>query len=301
MLTGRFGIDIPQGGTTPGAGQQLVRFTSEAERRGFTSLWVTDPQAPGALSPLETLSVAAVSTSSASLGVAVLITPLRSPIHLARELATVDRLSDGRLIAGVGIGNDRAAPARHGLTVNRRVTEFERGIVLLRELLEQQTASSDGPWNLDQERRPLEPVQRPGPPIWFGARTPPALERTARLGDGFIGAGSMSTRDFETALDLLRPHIEERPDFPIAKRVYLHVGAKTNATWSAIRDWFGSHYGNPNLAEKVALCAEPGEVIDALTHLLGLGVQHLVLSPVLDDYDQMVALSESVLPHVTAS
>lgn len=300
MLTGRFGIDIPQGGAGPGAGQQLVRFTSEAERRGFSSLWVTDPQAPGALSPLETLAVAAVSTSSATLGVAVLITPLRSPIHLARELATVDRLSDGRLIAGVGIGNDRTAPARHGLAVNRRVTEFERGIVLLRDLLQDETASSGAPWDLDALARPLEPIQRPGPPIWFGGRVPRALERAARLGDGFIGAGSMSTADFEVALSELHPHIEGRPDFPIAKRVYLHVGAKTDATWAAIRDWFGSHYGNPDLAEKVALCAEPAEVIDSLTHLTGLGVQHLVLSPVLDDYDQMVALSEEVLPHIAA-
>ncbi len=300
MLAGRFGIDIPQGGAGPGIGQQIARFTSEAERRGFSALWVTDPQAPGALSPLETLAVAAVSTSSAALGVAVLITPLRSPIHLARELATVDRLSDGRLIAGVGIGNDRAAPARHGLTVRRRVTEFERGLVLLRDLLQKETASSGAPWDLDRQPRPLEPIQRPGPPIWFGARTPPALERAARLGDGFIGAGSMSTADFEVALSQLRPHIEGRRGFPLAKRVYLHVGVKTEATWAAIRDWFGAHYGNPDLAERVAICGESGEIIDSLTHLTSLGVQHLALSPVLDDYDQMVALSEDVLPHVAA-
>lgn len=295
-----FGIDIPQGDATSGVGQQVARFAAEAERRGYGGLWVTDPQAPGSLSPLETLAAAAVSTTSAALGVAVLITPLRSPIHLARELASVDRLSDGRLIAGVGIGNDRSAPARHGLTVRRRVTEFERGIVLLRELLQQPTASSGAPWGLTDQPRPLEPVQQPGPPIWFGARRLPALERAARLGDGFIGAGSMSTEDFEVALASLRPHLKGRPDFPIAKRVYLHSGAKTEATWSAIRAFFGAHYGSPDLAEKVALCAEPPQLVDALSHLVDLGVRHLVLSPVIDNYDQMVALSEEVLPHVTA-
>src|SRR5262249_60062911 len=120
----RVAIGIPQIWMTGGLdGARLRRFLVRADTLGFESAWVLE-QVLGSvpsLEPVELLAWAAAVTERIRLGTAVLLTPLRSPVHLAKSLATVDQLSDGRLDVGIGLGGGPKNYPAYGITPARRV------------------------------------------------------------------------------------------------------------------------------------------------------------------------------------
>jgi alkanesulfonate monooxygenase SsuD/methylene tetrahydromethanopterin reductase-like flavin-dependent oxidoreductase (luciferase family) len=301
MIPG-IGINLPQDTGTIGDDGGLLRtFVAEAEAEGYSSLWVLESSVPGALDPLSVLSFAAAMSTRARIGVAILLTAFRPPLQLAREIASLDRLSGGRCIVGVGLGNDRDQYARYGISVDHRGRHFEAGTALLRRLLAEDRVTSMEPWwELDDVARPLAPVQSPTPPIWYGARQPAALDRAVRLGDGFIGAGSMSLADFEIAVgrvrELLEVHGRDAAGFTLAKRVYLHVGEPTTAAMDAVRGWFEHEYGRPQLADDCAIVGPADVIAEHLARLRAHGVRELVLHPVVDLAEQRARLTRDVLP-----
>ena len=116
----------------------------------------------------------------------------------------MDRLSVGRLIAGVALGRKDGYPA-FGLTEQGRVRRYEEAIALLKRLWSEPVVTFDGEfWQLKEVSVEPKPVQQPHPPLWVGGMAPPALRRLARLADGWIGAGSATTADFAAAHAILR-------------------------------------------------------------------------------------------------
>lgn len=296
------GISIPQDVSLLGDADSLREFVLAAENEGYSSLWVAESTEPNVLDPLAVLNFAAAITSRPKLGMAVLLSSLRAPLRLAREVSSLDRLSDGRCLAGIGLGNDRAQYGRYGLSPSSRAARFEAGARMLRQLLTEERVSSNGRWwQLVDEPRPLDPVQDP-PPLFFGARRPAALERAARLGDGWIGAGSMADSDFRVALQCIRGHLDSlgrrSSDFTIAKRVYIHVGDDGPSTHAALERWFGHHYRRPQLASEVAVVGEAADCARYLNDLVSLGVSSLILHPVLDVSEQMRRLAHEVVPRL---
>src|SRR4051812_29785825 len=181
----------------------IRRYAIRAEELGFAGLWSLD-SVPGSatsrvalLDGLHVLTTAAAVTDTVSLGIAVIVLPARNAAQLARELATVDRLSGGRLIVGVGVGRKEATAAGLGLPAGQRGRRLEEGVQVVRALWADGEAAYDGDfYSFTGVTLGPKPLQRPGPPIWFGAGAPPALRRAARLGDGWIGAGSSASADF---------------------------------------------------------------------------------------------------------
>jgi alkanesulfonate monooxygenase SsuD/methylene tetrahydromethanopterin reductase-like flavin-dependent oxidoreductase (luciferase family) len=298
-----FGIGLPQdAGEYRHDGDLLRRFVASAETAGFDSLWVAESSKPEVLDPLGVLHQAAALSRSPRLGAAVLLTSFRAPLRLAREIATLDRLSGGRAILGVGLGNGRDPYAQYGLSVTHRGEHFERGIRALRSLLgEERTTSHEPWWRYDDLPRPLTPVQQPLP-LWFGARSPAAIDRAVRLGDGWIAAGSARAADFTAALESVRRSLSDagRPPetFTIAKRVYLHVAETADDdsdTRDRLRRWFGHHYGNPALADDVVVTGSAAACAEHLHLLIQRGVDTLILHPVLEPMRQLEALATGVL------
>ena len=289
----RYSIGLPQ--TLPAA--DVTRFARRAEELGFDGVWTMDSVIGGAtghnptLDGLHLLSYAAAVTETIRLGIAVIILPLRNPLLLARELASIDRLSDGRLTVGVGLGiGDEDRAARLGFPAGRPVRRLVENVDVLRRAWTRSLAGYDGElYDLgDTAVEPL-PVQEPHPPIWIGARAEPALRRAVRIGDAWIGSGSSSVDDFVTQAAIVREAVAAggRDPFPIAKRVYVTVG-----DGKPLEDHLDAMYSWPGLGARVAVSGSPDQIAEQLDRLREAGAQELLLHPLLDHFEQLEALAE---------
>jgi probable F420-dependent oxidoreductase len=302
----RFGIGIPQ--VDPGPRfdtAALHRFLARAEALAFDSAWVLEQPVGAApvLEPLALLAHAAAVTERIRLGTAVILTPLRIPVELAKSLATVDQLSGGRLIAGLALGAWRDLYPAFGLSPEGRVRRFEEAVTLIGRLWTEDAVTSDGEfWQMTDARVEPKPVQRPRPPLWFGGNLAPAVERAARMADGWIGAGSATTEAFAAAhlglQDALVAAGRDPAGFDVAKRVYIAVDDDADRALSRLREWFGLFYRNRDLAERVAVWGSAEACVEGLASVVRAGARTLVLNPVFDQQEQAEALAADVIPGV---
>jgi len=297
-------IAIPQTFVTGRVEPTRLRdFLGRAEALGFHSAWVVE-QIMGrvaSLEPVALLAYAVAHTSRLRLGSAVLLSALRSPVHLAKMLATVDQLSEGRLIAGVGLGgNPRVYPA-FGLTADRRAARFAEGVRVIKKLWTESRVTFDGEFfHLDGVSMEPKPVQRPHPALWFGGHHPNALRRAVELGDGFIGAGSASTAAFAEQMTVLHRALGEAgrdpATFGVGKRVYIALDDDRERAGARLAEWFGAFYGKPELAAQVSVWGGAGACIDGLAEVVASGARLLLLNPVFDEADQLERLAKTVIP-----
>jgi probable F420-dependent oxidoreductase len=302
----RFAVSIPQtfhGGPVDVA--KIRAYLGRAEALGFESAWVVE-QVLGSLSslePVELLTYAAACTSRIRLGSAVLLTALRSPVHLAKSLATLDHLSGGRLIVGVGLGGNPKIYPAFGLPPERRVARFLEGLEVMRRLWTEPRVTFAGEfYRLEGATLMPKPVQQPHPPLWFGAHHPDALRRTVALGAGFMGAGSASTATFVEEMGLLRRFCEEAGRDPatldVGKRVYVAIDRDRDRAGRRLTEWFGAFYGRPALAAEVSVWGSVDEVVEGLRAVVAGGARLLMLNPVFDELEHLEVFAAEVLPRL---
>ena len=172
-------------------GRADTRATVEgAERLGFDSLWVGDHIAfpVPILDPLLQLAQAAAFSERLRFGTSVYLLPLRHPTLVAKQVATLDHLTGGRFIFGVGVGGEFPDEfAACGVPVRERGARLEEAVPLLRQLLSGEETEGPGPaYPFPPIRLLPRPVQPGGPRIWCGGRANAALQRAGRVADGWI-------------------------------------------------------------------------------------------------------------------
>ncbi len=172
-----FAIAIPQTYSDPA---RIQRFLRRAEELPLIAAWCIE-QVIGTAPVLEsvtTLTYAAAVTKRLRLGIAVLLIAQRNPIDLAKALSSLDVLSDGRLIVGVGLGASTRHYPAYGLPPEGRVTRFRENLEIMKRLWTEDKVTLDGRFShLESIPMQPKPVQRPHPPIWFGGHVEVALRR----------------------------------------------------------------------------------------------------------------------------
>ncbi len=226
----RISVGLPQLLDEPSA-DVVKRFAARAEELGFAGLWSLDsvPGSATARVPLldgpHVLTTAAAVTSTIGLGIAVIVLAARNAPQLAKELATIDRLSDGRLTVGIGVGRHEPTAAGLGLARWAARAPASGGHRPARPL---------GRRRGDLRRRVLPICGRDGraqagsaPGTARFARQPAGARRAARLGDGWLAAGSSASAAFtdqmRIVVDELRDAGRDADTFAIGKRVYIAV------------------------------------------------------------------------------
>lgn len=282
--------------------EEIRRIAAAAEACGYDSLWTQDQLLGQAntVEPMALLAYLAAMTSTIRLGVSVIVLPTRNPVQLAKTLGSIDVLSGGRLIVGVGLGDAWDAEA-FGIPNDRRVARFLDVLGALDALWTQPRATFEGEWHrLDGTPMNPKPIQQPRPPVIFGARSEPALRRAVRLGDGWMGPGSSSSADFVEHVAILRRLLEEADrdpsTFPISKRVYIAIDNDAARAERRLREWFGHNYADPDLATEVSIWGPASDVHERIEELIGAGddtlpVRHLLLNPVFDFDEHLDALA----------
>jgi len=173
---------------------ELLRLAARAEALGFDSLWAGDSLlARPRHDPLTLLAAVAVSTTRPLLGTAILMPVLRNPVVLAQQVATVDQLSAGRFVLGVGIGAEnpavRAEFTAAGVPFEQRLGRTLEGLRLCRALWSGEPVNWNGRWVLSEQTLGPLPHRAGGPPIWIATMVPAGFERTGRLFDGWLPIG----------------------------------------------------------------------------------------------------------------
>lgn len=197
------GVALPTSARYASA-ENIVRIAREAERLGYRSLWtyerllypiagISQPdgsswQLPesykSAYEPLETLSYVAAHTQHIKLGTSIVNVPFQSPVLLARRLATLDRFSQGRVIAGLGQGWMPQEFATSNVSLKERGKRLEEYIAALRAIWGPDPVSYEGRfYHIPASLINPKPVQQGGIPILLGFNAPAALRRAARLAD----------------------------------------------------------------------------------------------------------------------
>jgi alkanesulfonate monooxygenase SsuD/methylene tetrahydromethanopterin reductase-like flavin-dependent oxidoreductase (luciferase family) len=188
--------------------REQVRAASEA---GIDSVWVLQHYLGNmpTLQPVPLLSALAADAGDMYLGTNMFILPLRHPVGVAEEFATLDHLSSGRAIAGFGMGYRENEFNAFGVPMDERAERFEESVEIVRALWTGETTTYDGKhFRIDGEQLSLPPVQAGGPKIWIGAGPHKVgARRAARLGDAWIIPPHVTPERLET---LLRHYRDER-------------------------------------------------------------------------------------------
>jgi probable F420-dependent oxidoreductase len=242
------------------------------------------------------LTYAAAVTSSIRVGVSVVVLPLHHPAHVAHHVASLDYVSGGRAVLGVGLGREQhygefQAPAE------RRVRRFREGIELMKALWTQARVDYDGEiYRLHGGEMQIKPLQRPHVPIWLGGVHPDAVRRAATLADGWMGSGNMSSKDFIESVPVLKAALEQAgrdpASFPISKRVFMAVDEKPEVARAMVHRWFSEVYRNPNQTDTSGVHGTPEQVREQLEALIDAGANHLLLNSVSRFSEQLEALAE---------
>ena len=257
----------------------LVTIAVDAENEGYDSVWVGDSLlARPRGEPLALLAAIAAATSRVQLGTAVMLPLLRHPVSLAHQLATVDRIARGRVIAGVGPGAE--LPGTHaelkavGVPSERRVSAMLTAIERCRRL-----------WRNEEPGIELQP--RPftagGPPIWIGGTGPRMLRLTGELFDGWLPL-SPTPADYASGLQAVRSAAERAGRDPeaIETGVYLTVAVADDAPSAAaeLDAYMLAYYGVPAAAMARGMALHAG-TIESAAEWFGAyraaGARHLVV------------------------
>lgn len=280
---------------------EMIRATAvRAERLGYDSVWVSDhvvvPRANVAgigetiFDPLVTLAVAAGMTTRVRLGTTVLIVPYRNPVVAAKMIASLDALSGGRVILGVGAGWLAAESAALGVPFAERGAQTDEYLEAMRELWTSPEPSFAGTYARfgGLAFRP-EPVQKPHPPIWVGGHSRAALRRAVQFGAAW--------HPINRAPEELRAGRAE------LARLCQARGRAVTPALTLRNDVRVLRPGEPDPKSTHAgrvLAGEPAALVDQIAELAECGVEHLVLEFLAADGgeldEQMSVFAERVRP-----
>jgi len=179
------------------------------ERLGFDSLWVAERASGPALDPVVAMTFAAARTTQLKFGPSVMVLPGRNPVLLAKAMASLDRISNGRLLPAFGLGvADTAEHQAFGVARMDRAAWFNEALPLMRRLWTEDVVEHQGPrFHLDAARVDIKPVQQPLD-VWMGGITPSELRRVGRLGDGWLPS-FVTPDDVREGIATIKQHADE--------------------------------------------------------------------------------------------
>ena len=302
------GIELPQVFFDGPVDMEHVRkFAMQAETLGYDSLWLQERIIGDfvMLEPVTLLSYVAAITTKLRLGTSVILLTLRNPIQLAKAYATLDCMSRGRAVLGVGLGGGHLGSHEDifGYTREGRVRRFTESVQIMKLLWTESKASFQGRyWNFKDVSMEPKPLQQPHLPLWFGGHHENALKRAVRFGDGWMGAGSSSSGAFIRESAMVRRFLDEAKrdpaTFGYGKRVYLAVDNDKARAESRIREWFGRRYKNADLGPRVSIWGGAAECTEKIQEIVRAGAQFIVFNPMFDELEHLEICAREIMPNL---
>jgi alkanesulfonate monooxygenase SsuD/methylene tetrahydromethanopterin reductase-like flavin-dependent oxidoreductase (luciferase family) len=289
--------------------ERLSAYVKTARELGFRGISTNDhliSHRPWLDAPTALASILSES-GDMTVGTSVLLPIVRGPVPMAKALAALDILSNGRLIVGVGPGSSARDYEIVGMDYEERWKRLDESIQVLRSLWSADGAAFTGRFystvgvNLEPK-----PIQRPGPPIWIGSWGSDAgLRRVARLGDGWLASAYTTTPDqFRTGLgklrDALKNHGKDAATFPNALvTMFMYITEDRSKAERVVSETIASLLKRPfeELRQRL-LVGSPQDCAEKLAAYKTAGVQRVFIWPTADELDQLTIFQTKVAPLV---
>jgi probable F420-dependent oxidoreductase len=288
----KIGVNTMLRRTEPASGpwmptlDELVGVVEQVDRLGFDAFWCGDHVAFAIpfLDPLTQLAQAAAISRRLMLGTAVFLLPLRHPTPVAKQIATLDHLTDGRFIFGVGIGGE--FPKEYeacGVPIGERGARLGEAIEVIRKLWTGETVSHQGRfYQFADVKMTPRPRQPDGPPIWCGGRSEPALRRAARLADGWFSY-AVTPQMFANGLATIEAAAQEMgrklDRFGTAHLMFTRIGDSYEQALEEAAVSLSTRYAmNMRPAtQRYGAIGTPSQVAEKIREFYAAGVRHLSL------------------------
>lgn len=294
----KFGMTIPNnwGIEDP---QQVLALGPVAEELGYDSVWVMDHLFNNGYirerlddkpyyHPLATLSHLSATTRRVKLGTSVLVLPYHNPVELAKYAATLDQMSGGRVILGVGVGAMTEEFEALGIPLQQRGSLTNECIAIMKELW-----TSPDPcyhsrrWSFSDLKFSPKPMQQPHMPLWIGGSSPGALKRAALMGDGWHPTG-MSPEEFSKGRHEVRA-------------LTAAVGRDPDSLVMSVRVEVEAHGGPSSNRSHNRACLHGDDVDQMIADIhayQNAGVEHIVLALNSGDIPRITELMENIAHRV---
>lgn len=298
----KFGITFP-------IGEHDVRDIGKVEELGYDSLWTGEHiffhiPTPDALT---ILSAFAALTQRIRLGSAIVLLPLRPPAIIAKQSATVDIISGGRLILGVGVGGEYPKEFEAcGVPMNERGARADEALHILRRLWSEDDVTFEGRFSrLPGVTLKPKPVQKGGPPIWVSGRSEGAMKRAGRFGDAYIPY-LFSPDRYHRALSRVREHADEAGRDPAgvtpAISQFICVSENHEEAKRQAAAWLRRTFQQPmdDVIDRYVVFGASSACVERLQEFAAAGVQYFVFVPTAfstqDFYLQAQICSQEIIP-----
>lgn len=309
-LSNQFGIamrNFTRAPEEPDAGE-LIEYGVEMERLGFDSLWVWDHVLLGVepyfpvLDALSMITAVAARTSRIRLGTGILILPVRNALLLAKQAATIDQISKGRLILGLASGWYKREFDGLGVDFHKRGRLTDHNLeVMTRLWTEHEVDGEIGPYNLRNARMYPKPFTQPRPPLLIGGYVDRVLKRAATRGDGWL-TYFYTTEGFIRSWDKVKGFALEAgrdPDeLTNANQLPIIIG-DPDKNRERMMEWLTTEWDYASWSESTtdsAIMGTPEQCVEQLQAHLDAGVHKIIFVPYRYERDQIQAIAEEILP-----
>ncbi len=294
----KFGVTIPNNWGVEDV-RQVLAMGPLAEDLGYDSIWVMDHlfntgyirerlDDKPYYHPLATLSHLTATTTRVGLGTSVLVLPYHNPVELAKYTATLDHMSGGRVLLGVGVGAMTEEFEALGVSMRQRGALTNECIAIMKELWTNPDPSyRSSRWHFSDLKFAPKPVQKPHIPLWIGGSSPGAMKRAATMGDGWHPSG-LTPEQFNVGREEVR-------------KMASAAGRDPNSLAMSIRVEVEVH-GKPSSQRAQGRSRLPGndieEMMAGIRAYESAGVQHIVLALNSGDVPKLTALMENIAKQV---
>lgn len=305
----KFGITLPQLGKQA-TRENLIRYAKEAEESDIDSVWVLErllwpinPQTPypatpdgslpldyqNVLDPLETLSFVAAYTEKISLGTSVIDSPFHNPVVLGRRFATLDVLSKGRAICGLGIGWSKDEYQTSNIPYKGRGKREEEIIQILKRIWTDDVVEFKGEYyNIPPSKIGPKPIQKPHIPIYLGGFSPKTLSRIVNYDtNGWLGIVLGPLDQLRNTLNTMKEIANKANKDPNSFKVILLTYPKI------------AESGDSGGGQRFPMTGTIEQIGADITEIREMGIDHLILgfffSPIYENLDKTIEISKQLL------
>lgn len=283
--------------------QNVVKFAQQCEAMGCHSMWTIDRIAYDNLEPLTLLAAAAGATQNIRLGTSVLLGNLRHPSHLAKIVATLDFISNGRITLGLGFGSRQNDYTAVEVPFEHRGSRAVEQVELMKRLWTEDHVTHKGKFfNVQNLTIGPRPVQKPHPPLWTGGSAETALKRAGAWANGFI-CGSSAIPDFPATWEKISGYAKAAGRDPnkITKAglTFMAINDDQAKAVKTVEDYVMRYYGRLRAdVANTSLVGSPAAIAGRIGAFLSKGLDTLIIGLADPDPRQLDLFGAKILPNV---